>query len=41
VKPNIDSVEVHQQLNNNGHPVESALVGVDSMWPKLMVIHAF
>jgi hypothetical protein len=23
------------QLNNNGHPVDGALVGVGSLWPKL------
>jgi len=27
VKPNINSVEVHPQLSNNGHPVDGALVG--------------
>jgi hypothetical protein len=26
VKPNINSVEVHPQLNTNGHPVDGALV---------------
>jgi len=26
VKPNINSVEVHSQLSNNGHPVDGALV---------------
>ncbi len=34
VKPNINSVEVHpQQSNNNGHPVDGALVGAGSLWP--------
>jgi hypothetical protein len=33
VKPNINSVEVHPQLSNNGHPVDGALVGAGSMWP--------
>jgi len=28
VKPNINSVEVHPQLSNNGHPVHGALVGL-------------
>ncbi len=28
VKPNINSVEVHSQLSNNGHPVDGVLVGV-------------
>jgi hypothetical protein len=27
MKPNINSVEVHLQLSNNGHPVDGALVG--------------
>jgi hypothetical protein len=27
VKPNINSVEIHPQLNNNGHPMDGALVG--------------
>jgi hypothetical protein len=27
VKPNINSVEIHPQLSNNGHPVDGALVG--------------
>jgi hypothetical protein len=27
VKPNINSVEVHPQLSDNGHPVDDALVG--------------
>jgi hypothetical protein len=26
VKPNIDSVEVHPQLSNSGHPVDGVLV---------------
>jgi hypothetical protein len=33
VKPNINSVEVHPQLSNNGHPVDSVLVGAGSLWP--------
>jgi hypothetical protein len=32
VKPNINSVEVHPQLINNGHPMDGALVGVGSLW---------
>jgi hypothetical protein len=31
VKPNINSVELHPQLSNMGHPVDGALVG--SLWP--------
>jgi len=33
VKPNINSVEVHPQLNNNGHLVDGVLVGVGLVWP--------
>ncbi len=33
VKPNNNSVEVHPQLSNNGHPVDGALVGAGSLWP--------
>jgi hypothetical protein len=32
MKPFINSVEVHPQLSNNRHPVDSALVGAGSMW---------
>jgi hypothetical protein len=33
VKLNINSVEVHPQLSNNGHPVDDALVGAaGSLW---------
>jgi hypothetical protein len=35
VKPNINSVEVHPQLSNNGHPVDGALVCAGSRWPML------
>jgi len=28
VKPNINSVEVHPQLSNNGNPVDGALVAL-------------
>jgi hypothetical protein len=34
VKPYITSVEVYLQLRNNGHPVDGALVGAGSTWPK-------
>ncbi len=27
VKPNTNLVEVHPQLNNNGHPMDGALMG--------------
>jgi len=33
VIPNINSVEVHPQVSNNGHPVDDALVGAGSRWP--------
>jgi len=33
MKPNINSVEVHPQLSNNGHPVDGVLVGAGSLWP--------
>jgi len=31
VKPNINSVEVHPELSNNGYPVDGALVGAGSL----------
>jgi hypothetical protein len=31
VKPIINSVEVHPQLSNNGHPVDGVLVGAGSL----------
>ncbi len=33
MKPNINSIEVHPKLSNNGHPVDGALVGAGSLWP--------
>jgi hypothetical protein len=33
MKPNMNSVEVHPQLSNNGHPLDGALVGASSLWP--------
>jgi hypothetical protein len=33
VKPNINSVEVHPQLSDIGHPVDDVLVGAGSQWP--------
>ncbi len=35
VKPNINLVDVHPLLNNNMHPVDGALVVVNSLWPYL------
>jgi hypothetical protein len=32
MKSNINSVEVHPQLSNNGHRVDGALVGAGSLW---------
>jgi hypothetical protein len=31
MKPNINSVEVHPQLSNNGHPVDGVLVCAGSL----------
>ncbi len=33
VKPNINSVEVHSQLNYNRHLIDGVLVGVSSLRP--------
>jgi hypothetical protein len=33
MKSNINSVEAHPQLSNNGHLVDGALVGAGSLWP--------
>jgi hypothetical protein len=30
MKPNINLVEVHPKLSNNGHPMDGALVGAGS-----------
>jgi hypothetical protein len=32
VKPNVNSVEVHPQLSNNGHPLDGVLVGARLLW---------
>jgi hypothetical protein len=38
VKPNINSVEFHPQLSNNGHPVDGALVvGGPTLLPPCLV----
>jgi hypothetical protein len=39
VKPNINSVELHPQLSNNGHPVDGALVGAAFTVAPLMELH--
>jgi hypothetical protein len=31
-KPKINSVEVHPEVSNNGHPVDGVLVGAGSLW---------
>jgi hypothetical protein len=36
---NINSVEVHPQLRNNGHPVDGVLVGAGSLWPKCLTTY--
>jgi len=33
VKPNINPVEVHPQLSDNGHPVDGAVEGAGSLQP--------
>jgi hypothetical protein len=33
LKPNINIVVVHPQLNSNGHLVDGAMVDVGSLWP--------
>jgi hypothetical protein len=33
VKSNINLVEVHPQLSNNGLPKDGLLVGAGSLWP--------
>jgi hypothetical protein len=35
MKPDSNSVEVHPQMSHNGHPVDGALVGAGSPWPKI------
>jgi len=32
VKPNMNAVEVHPELNNNGYLVDGARVGAGSLW---------
>jgi hypothetical protein len=39
VKSNINLVEVHPQLNNNGHPKDGVLIGARSMWPTLKALY--
>jgi len=35
MKPGSNSVEDHPQLSHNRHPVDVALVGAGSLWPKV------
>jgi hypothetical protein len=35
VKPNINSIEVHQQPSNNRYPVDGALLGAGLLWPAI------
>jgi len=34
MKPGSNSVEDHPQLSHNRHPVDGALVGANSLWPR-------
>jgi hypothetical protein len=34
MKPGSNSVEDHPQLSHNRHPVDGALVGAGSLWPR-------
>jgi hypothetical protein len=34
MKPGSNSVEDHTQQSHNRHPVDGALVGAGSLWPK-------
>jgi hypothetical protein len=34
MKPGSNSVEGHPQLSHNGHPMDGALVGAGSLWPR-------
>ncbi len=34
----INSVEVHPQLSNNGHPVDGVLVGAGSLWSHVLAL---
>jgi hypothetical protein len=41
MKPNINVVEVHSQLSNNGHPLDAVLLGVGSMLPFVVIKFLF
>jgi hypothetical protein len=41
MEPKINSVEVHPQLSNNGHPLDGALVGAGSLWAVFTVQQNF
>ncbi len=36
MKPNINLVEVHPQLSNNGHAMDGALMNIGSLWPEVL-----
>jgi len=38
VKPNINSDEVHPQLNKNGHPMDGVLLGAGHCGPILVFL---
>ncbi len=38
MKPGSNSVEDHPQLSQNGHPVDGALVGARSWWPRFTTL---
>ncbi len=39
MKPNINSVEVHQELCNNTNLLDGALVGASSLWPSIQALN--
>jgi hypothetical protein len=41
LKPDINSVEVHPQVNHNRHPVDGVLVGAGSLWWVLVQLKIF
>jgi hypothetical protein len=41
MKPGSNSVKDHPQLSHNRHPVDGALVGAGSLWPKFVAGFAF
>jgi hypothetical protein len=41
MKPGSNSVEDHPQLSDNRHPVDGALVGSGSLWPKFHILKQY